>query len=105
MDFEFSDKVRDLQERVTRFMDEHIYPLEPDYPAHVKEAGGWTTPPIMDKLKERAREALPLAEVRRLRQKRLNVCPILTVRSPRRVTPPWREGPGAFVRTTCPGSR
>ena len=55
MDFEFSDKVRGLQERLIGFMDEHIYPLEAEYPAHVEKAGGWTTPPIMDKLKETAR--------------------------------------------------
>jgi acyl-CoA dehydrogenase len=54
MNFEFSDKVRDLQERITRFMEDHVYPLEANYPAHVEEAG-WSTPPIMDRLKARAR--------------------------------------------------
>ena len=56
MDFQFSDKVRGLQERVGRFMDDHVYPLEDEYSEHVQEAGGWTTPPIMDKLKVKARE-------------------------------------------------
>ena len=28
MDFSHSDKVRDLQQRVTAFMDEHVYPNE-----------------------------------------------------------------------------
>ena len=51
MNFEFSDDVRALQDRLNRFMDEHVYPLEPVYSEHVEEAGGWTTPPIMDKLK------------------------------------------------------
>jgi acyl-CoA dehydrogenase len=55
MDFQFSDKVRALQERLTRFMDAHVYPLEPDYPDHVEKAGGWTTPPVMDELKAKAR--------------------------------------------------
>ena len=55
MDFEFSDKVRFYQERIGRFMDEHVYPLEADYRRHVAEAGGWTTPPIMDELKAKAR--------------------------------------------------
>ncbi len=56
MDFEFSDKVRDLQDQVSRFMDDHIYPLEHDYADHVAAAGGWTTPPVMDELKAKARE-------------------------------------------------
>ncbi len=37
-------------------MDKHIYPLEPDYADHVAEAGDWTTPPVMDELKVKARE-------------------------------------------------
>jgi acyl-CoA dehydrogenase len=36
-------------------MDEHIYPLEPEYSEHVEKAGGWTTPPVMDELKAKAR--------------------------------------------------
>ena len=56
MNFEFSDKVRDLQQRITDFMDEQVYPLEEAYSSHVEAAGGWTTPPIMDRLKEKARE-------------------------------------------------
>lgn len=31
MNFEFSDKVKDLQRRVQAFMDEHIYPNEQRY--------------------------------------------------------------------------
>jgi len=57
MDFQFSDKVRDLQERLAAFMDAHIYPLEADYPGLVKQAGGRTTPPVMDELKAKARAA------------------------------------------------
>ncbi len=55
MNFEFSDKVRDLQARLSAFMDEHVYPLEAEYPDHVAAAGGWTTPAIMDELKDKAR--------------------------------------------------
>ncbi len=55
MNFQFSDKVRALQGRLSRFMDEHIYPLEHEYASHIEKAGGWTTPPIMDKLKDKAR--------------------------------------------------
>ena len=31
MDFSHSEKVRELQERVTAFMDEHVYPAEEPY--------------------------------------------------------------------------
>lgn len=55
MDFQFSDEVTQLQERLNRFMNEHVYPLEPDYSDHVREAGGWTTPPVLDELKAKAR--------------------------------------------------
>jgi len=34
MVFEFSDKVKDLQQRVTAFMEQHIYPNEANYRAH-----------------------------------------------------------------------
>ena len=57
MNFEFPDKVKDLQARVAAFMDEHVYPLEHEYDAHVAEAGGWTTPPVLDDLKEKAKAA------------------------------------------------
>ena len=56
MDFQFSNKVSVLEDRLSRFMDEHIYPLEPDYSGHLEAAGGWTTPPIMDELKAKARQ-------------------------------------------------
>ncbi|ANK82568.1 MAG: acyl-CoA dehydrogenase [Rhizobiales bacterium NRL2] len=57
MDFEFPDKVKNLQARVAAFMDEHVYPLEHEYDRHVAEAGGWTTPPMLDNLKEKAKAA------------------------------------------------
>ncbi len=56
MDFQFSDKIQALQERLTGFLNEHVYPLEPEYSNHVQQAGGWTTPPIMDELKAKARD-------------------------------------------------
>ncbi len=55
MDFEFSAKVKELQARVTAFMEAHVYPLEPHYHEHVEAAGGWTTPPVMDELKAKAK--------------------------------------------------
>lgn len=57
MNFEFPDKVMQLSARVSAFMDEHVYPLEHEFDRHVAEAGGWTTPPVLDDLKDRAKEA------------------------------------------------
>ena len=37
MNFDFSDKVKDLQARLTRFMEERIYPAEPEFAAEVDE--------------------------------------------------------------------
>ncbi len=61
MDFAHSQKVRDLQSRVTSFMDEHVYAAEPVYAAEVatNRARGnpWIATTIMEALKRRAREA------------------------------------------------
>ena len=35
MDFDYSDKVRDLQARLTRFMEENVYPAEAPFAAEV----------------------------------------------------------------------
>lgn len=57
MEFEFSDKVKNLQERVSRFMENHVYPIEHDYPKFFEQAENrWTTPPKMQELKAKARE-------------------------------------------------
>ncbi|HTU87721.1 MAG TPA: acyl-CoA dehydrogenase family protein [Solirubrobacteraceae bacterium] len=57
MDFAFSDRCQDLRERLLAFMDEHIYPAEPVYHEQLLESGDpHSHPPIMEELKERARE-------------------------------------------------
>jgi len=56
MDFEYSDKTKALQEKLQRFMDEHVYPNEANYKAQVKEHG-WNPPPLMDELKAKAKAA------------------------------------------------
>lgn len=56
MDFQFSERVQNLQAQISKFMDDYVYPLEADYSQHVRDAGGWNTPPIMDELKAKARE-------------------------------------------------
>ena len=56
MDFEYSDKVRDLQQQVRRFMAEHILPNESTHDAQLAESR-WATPPIVQELKVKARAA------------------------------------------------
>lgn len=54
MNFEYSDKVKDLLKRVTAFMDEHIYPVEELMHQQV-EADRWSTPPLLEELKVKAK--------------------------------------------------
>jgi acyl-CoA dehydrogenase len=57
MNFEYTPKVNELRERVSAFMDEHIYPAESVYAADVSNGDSrWTIPPIMEKLKDEARK-------------------------------------------------
>ena len=59
MDFSHSDKVRDLQERVSQFMDNHVYPAEPLYHKELEEnrrAGNpWKVTKVIEDLKKKAR--------------------------------------------------
>ena len=58
MDFEYSDKVRDLRARLSDFMDEHVFPIERERdhflhdPAHL-----WQPWPGTESIKEKARAA------------------------------------------------
>ncbi|SHF99976.1 acyl-CoA dehydrogenase [Microbulbifer donghaiensis] len=56
MEFEYSDKVKLLLERLQRFMDDYVYPAEQTYHQQLQE-DRWGEPPIMVELKARAREA------------------------------------------------
>jgi acyl-CoA dehydrogenase len=59
MDFAHSARSRELQERVARFLDEHVYPAEPvfaDQAAENRAAGTpFRTPPVLAQLKQVAR--------------------------------------------------
>ncbi|MEM7123552.1 MAG: acyl-CoA dehydrogenase family protein [Pseudomonadota bacterium] len=55
MDFDYSDKVKDLTKRIGDFMAEHIYPNEHVYEDQARD-GGWNhVPPVIDELKKKAR--------------------------------------------------
>ncbi len=56
MDFQPSDRAREWQDRVRRFLDEQVIPREADYFAQVREDAG-RQPPVMEEMKARAREA------------------------------------------------
>jgi acyl-CoA dehydrogenase len=57
MDFELSEKVRELRGQVGAFMDEHVYPAEPEVAAFVERTGGREVPPLIEELKRAARDA------------------------------------------------
>ena len=55
MDFEYSQKVKDLQEKVTNFMNESVYENEDVYKNEVEQGGRWCIPEIMETLKAKAK--------------------------------------------------
>ena len=56
MTFEFSEKTKELQKRLQRFMDEHIYPNERRFHQEV-ERDRWKPTKIVEELKPKARAA------------------------------------------------
>nr|MDQ3378617.1 acyl-CoA dehydrogenase family protein [Actinomycetota bacterium] len=58
MNFDHTEKVLELRERVEAFMDEFVYPNEKTYADQIEASEDrWSTPQIMEELKERARSA------------------------------------------------
>jgi acyl-CoA dehydrogenase len=57
MDFEFSDKMKDLQKRLTAFMEEHVYPNEARFHEHCQAPNRWQPVPVIEELKPKARAA------------------------------------------------
>ena len=58
MDFEPSERCTDFKERLSAFMDEHVYPAEEVYERQLRESGDpHHQPQVMEELKTRAREA------------------------------------------------
>ena len=56
MHFEFSQKTKDLQQRLTAFMDEHVYPNEQRFHDEI-ERERWSPTRIIEELKPKARAA------------------------------------------------
>src|ERR1051326_1503170 len=57
MQFEYSPRVKDLQQRLSAFMDEHIYPNEQRYHQHTSGPDRWQPVPVIEELKPKARAA------------------------------------------------
>jgi acyl-CoA dehydrogenase len=59
MDFGYSQRTRDLQQRVTRFMEDHVYPAEARFMQEIEantQAGRrWTPLQLIEELKDKAR--------------------------------------------------
>jgi acyl-CoA dehydrogenase len=58
MDFQPSDRCAEFKERLTAFMDEHVYPAEEVYARQLRESGDpHHQPAVIEELKRRARDA------------------------------------------------
>ena len=58
MNFEYSEKVQNLQAQLQQFMDDHVYPAEAEMEAWKSSTDNlWTTPPPMQALKAKAKAA------------------------------------------------
>ncbi|HEX8267039.1 MAG TPA: acyl-CoA dehydrogenase family protein [Pyrinomonadaceae bacterium] len=55
MDFDYSQKTRELQKRLERFFEENIYPNEAEYQKQVAEGERWKILPLIEELKAKAR--------------------------------------------------
>ncbi len=55
MDFNYSDKTRELQKRLQAFMDAHIYPNEKAYTQEINSGDRWQPLQLIEDLKEKAR--------------------------------------------------
>ena len=55
MDFEYSDRTKELMERIQLFMDEHIYPNEKLFLEQINEGDRWQPVPILEEIKTKAK--------------------------------------------------
>jgi acyl-CoA dehydrogenase len=57
MEFDLTDRCKELRERLLAFMDEHVYPAESLYREQLHDSGQpHFHPPVMEQLKDRARD-------------------------------------------------
>jgi len=57
VDFNYSEKSLDLQKKLNKFFEEHIYPIEQAYDQEIEDSGNSLhIPDILDELKNKAKE-------------------------------------------------
>ena len=56
MDFEHSPRVEELRQRLSSFMDEHIYPNEEKFYEQIEEGNRWEPPAMLEDLKSKAQK-------------------------------------------------
>ena len=58
MDFDYSPKVQDLRNKVSQFMDDHVYPNEQTFEDQLNSGSDrWQIPPVLEEIKEKAKSA------------------------------------------------
>jgi acyl-CoA dehydrogenase len=57
MSFDPSPRTRELAEKLSAFMAEHVHPAEPVFERQLEDGGRWSQPPVMEELKKKARAA------------------------------------------------
>ncbi len=57
MNFEYTPKVEELRKKLIAFMEQHVYPAEGAWHAHVKSERRWEPVPVIEELKRKARSA------------------------------------------------
>jgi acyl-CoA dehydrogenase len=57
MNFEYSPKVRQLQEKLQAFMGEYVFPNEATFYEQLSTGNRWQIPPILESLKSKAKKA------------------------------------------------
>jgi acyl-CoA dehydrogenase len=57
VNFEYTPKVEELRKKLIAFMDQHVYPAEDAWHAHVKSERRWEPVPVIEELKPKARAA------------------------------------------------
>ncbi len=57
MDFEYSDRVKALQDKLNRFMDDHVYPNEHRYHEGIRQESRWQPREVVEEQKPKAKAA------------------------------------------------
>ena len=59
VDFNYSKKSLDLQNKLNKFFEDHIYPIEQAYDQEIEESdNSLHIPPILEELKDKAKEEI-----------------------------------------------